>query len=186
MGGENKYTAETSAWLEQFGNHYNYDITYLSTLLDESPDGMKAFQGFSQSMGQHTGSLSNEVKYVAALASMYSEDCGECAQLNVRMALEAGVSEEIVRGALQMGGSLTPELELVRRFAYEVASNQLSEDIHQKMLDTYDKNVIADLSICIAANRVYPAMKRALGKPGTSCKILDFEFAPPSGGVTQK
>jgi alkylhydroperoxidase/carboxymuconolactone decarboxylase family protein YurZ len=179
MSDNKAYTEQALQKIKYFGDHYNYNVGYLEKLLKETPDGMRAYESFT-AMGQFKGSLSNEVYFVASLASIYTEDCGDCVQLNIKMALEAGVSEEVVRGALQMGGSLPEALELVRKFSQEVASNSVSDDVHAKMLESYGDQVIAELSLCIAANRVYPAMKRALGFAGKSCKIMDFDFSPNS------
>lgn len=177
MSDDNIYTTEAIGRIEQFGDHYNYDTSYLIKLANTSPEAIRAYLSFTK-MGEYTGDLSTEVYFVAALASIYTEDCGECVQLMVHMALEAGVSEDVVRGALQMGGSLSPDLELVRRFATEIATNNVSDNLHEQMLEVHGEAAIADLSICIASNRVYPAMKRALGYGGTSCKVLDFDFKP--------
>ena len=74
--------------IDDFENHYNYDSTYMRELLESSQEGFARFNNFLP-LSSHREKLNTEDYWVAKLAAMQVEDCGDCLQLNVRMALEA-------------------------------------------------------------------------------------------------
>lgn len=154
-----KSSAKTA--LKSFEEHYGYDASYLHEILETSPEGYEAFSKFGD-MGMYRKVLSSEVFFVSKIATAQTEDCGPCTELNVRMAREAGVSGEVIRGALK-GKGLSEELEQVRRFSIAVAFNELRPGQVEEMQDRLGREGLAELALCIASMRVYPCMKRALG-----------------------
>jgi len=64
-----------------------------------------------------------DVYYVAKLAAMKTEDCGECLQLNIRFALEQGISKELVRAVINGGNNLPEDLKEVHDFVVAIATN---------------------------------------------------------------
>ena len=78
------------------------------------------------------------------------------------MALEAGVSKEVIKATLA-GEGLNAELEAVRRFSVAVAFNEVKPGQVEAMKDAYGREGLAELALSIASMRVYPCMKRALG-----------------------
>ncbi|MDG2171007.1 MAG: carboxymuconolactone decarboxylase family protein [Opitutales bacterium] len=155
----NTSSAKTS--LESFENHYEYDASYLHEVLDASPEGFEAFSKFGD-MGMYRKTLSPEVFFVSKIAAAQTEDCGPCTKLNVRMAREAGVSDQIIRGAMT-GKGLRSDLEAVRVFSIAVAFNEVRPGQVEEMIDSYGREGLAELALSIASMRVYPCMKRALG-----------------------
>ena len=156
-----------------FEKRYDYDASYLKAILHASPDAMQAYQGFTK-MGEFRKTLSSEAYFVANIATTQSEDCGSCLQLVVKMAKEAGVSDEIVRGALQQENDLPNDLKILRQFAAAVATNSLTDGLLESVRDHYNEEELAEIALCIAANRVYPTLKRALGFAGESCELIDL------------
>ncbi len=154
-------TSSAKTSLESFENHYKYDASYLHEVLDASPEGFEAFSKFGD-MGMFRKILSPEVFFVSKIASAQTEDCGPCTELNVRMAQEAGVGDNIIRCTLS-GNGLSDELEAVRQFSIAVAFNEVKPGQVEEMKDAYGREGLAELALCIASMRVYPCMKRALG-----------------------
>ena len=72
------------------------------------------------------------------------------------------MEDDIIRGALS-GEGLSNELEAVRQFSIAVAFNEVKPGQVEEMKDTYGREGLAELALCIASMRVYPCMKRALG-----------------------
>jgi len=164
----------TEEQIEGFEKHYQYDASFLKTMRRESPGAFAAYCHFAV-MGRFQGSLPPEVSFVAKIAAIMTEDCGPCTQLNVRMAREAGVSAEVIRATIGRGGELPAELELVRQYAIGVATNQLEDGLLEKVRAQYGQAGLAELGIGIAAARVYPCLKRALGFAGKSCELVELD-----------
>lgn len=168
-------TQEVEAQLSAFEEHYQYDATYLKELLRVHPEAYEAFSQFT-AMANYRKVLTVEAHFVAKIATSVTEDCGPCTQLGVRKAREAGVSPEIIRGALQREGATLPDdLEVLRKYAVGVATNSLEDGHLEKVRDYVGEEGLAELSLCIASVRVYPCMKRALGYAGKSCELIDVE-----------
>ncbi len=167
-------TKEASQMIDDFQSHYKYDADYMRDLLKYSPGGFEKYNAFLP-MAQYREKAPTDVYYVANIAAMKIEDCGECLQLNIRFALEKGVSKDIVRGAIRDGEGLSGDLKKVYDLAAAVASNgEGIEDLSSQIEAKYGKEVMMELALCIASARVFPALRRTLGY-AKSCSLYEFE-----------
>jgi len=165
---------EYQKMIDDFENHYKYDCTYMRELLESSPDGFAKFSNFLPLSG-HQEKLDAEEYWVAKLAAMQVEDCGECLQLNVRMALEGGASKSIIKAALKGGSTLPDALKDVYDYARYVASNDIVDTkLIDRITSRYDKGSLLEFGICIATAKVFPTIKRALGYT-KSCSLIEIE-----------
>jgi hypothetical protein len=151
---------------------FGYDATYAHELLDASTPAFVKF-GLFQAMANHCDNVPKEAWYAAKLAAVMNEDCGPCAQLNVDMALKAGVPPKIL-AALARGDFHHAGADATLGFLYgqAVASNapeavKLSIDAEAK----YGRRGLVSLALAVAGARVYPTLKRALGH-GAACQKL--------------
>ena len=168
-------TDKSLEFIDQFENHYKYDCGYMREMLTTSPDGFKVFEGFMP-MGRYQKVTPTDVIFVAKVAAMKSEDCGACTQLNIRMAIEAGVSKDVLKCVINNGEGLCEELKDVYNFSVALATNGLMpEGLSEKLELKYSREVLIELGLAIAATKVYPTIKRALGH-AESCALYDFEF----------
>ncbi|MCH6258165.1 hypothetical protein MLD52_16505 [Puniceicoccaceae bacterium K14] len=150
--------------LKQFESHYNYDASYLFDLLKASPSGFEKFVGFMP-LSQHREAASAEAISIAHLIATQSADCGPCLELVKKMAIESGLSDEIIQSTLSNGDVLPDELKLVRSFAIAVLKDQaLDPDLHTAMIEQFGESAVAELAITLATATVYPVLKRGLGK----------------------
>lgn len=167
-----KWLAKRS--MDAFERHYNYDAGYMRRLLEISPQGFRKFAKVVP-LASCRRKAPPEVFYVAKIAAMRSEDCGPCLQLTVRMALESGVNPEILRTAVNDPDSLPTPLREVYDFAIQVAENRLQNDgLTERLTDRYGAEAMAELALGIAASRVFPTVKRALGF-AKSCSLVRIE-----------
>ena len=158
--------------IAQFERHYDYDASYLRAILNTSPKAFVAYQGFSQ-MGNYRGKLPAVEYFVAAIATLLTEDCGPCIQLNIKMAKEAGVSSEIINGVLNLPNcQLPPHLDDLRRYAIGVATNDTEKSLLDSVRNHYSEVDMVEIAFSIASVRVYPCLKRALGFIGESCQNI--------------
>ena len=162
-------------FLNQFEDRYKYDCSYMREMLQVSPEAFQAFEGFMP-MGRFQKSAPVDVLFVAKLTTMKTEDCGACTQLNIRMAVEAGVSKDILKSVMNNGQGLSDELKDIYYFSISVATNRpMPDGLHEKLESRYSKEVLVELGLAIAATKVYPTIKRALGH-AKSCSLYEFEF----------
>ena len=168
-------TEKALKYLDEFEDHYKYDCSYMREMLRVSPDGFQTFEGFMP-MGSYRKSAPVDVLFVAKTTTMKTEDCGACTQLNIRMAIEAGVSKEILKSVMNNGEGLSEELKDVYHFSKSVATNTpMPDGLYKKLESKYSKEVMVELGLAIASAKVYPTVKRALGYAG-SCSLHQFEF----------
>lgn len=167
-------TAEVLKSIDEFDRHYKYDSEYVRYLLNNSPEGLERYNGFLPMAG-YIKKAAPEVYFVAKLAAMQVEDCGDCLQLNIRMALENHVAKEVVKAVIQGGKELPPNLKEIYEFAKKVANHEdFSRDVVANIENKYGKEVLAELALCIASAKVFPALRRTLGY-ATSCRLIEFE-----------
>ncbi|WP_105102633.1 hypothetical protein [Microbulbifer pacificus] len=159
-----------------FGEHYRYDVGYLQDFLQIAPECYEAFLGF-QSLSSYRGKLPLDIYWVSRLASMQIADCGECLQLSVRMALEAGVDKTVVKSCIEGGSRLPENLKDIFDFASAVASYRVIDPQLDARIDQLlDKAQRIELGICVATASVYPSIKRALGI-AQRCSLVEIEYA---------
>ncbi|MFD1216724.1 MULTISPECIES: hypothetical protein [Microbulbifer] len=162
--------------LTEFGEHYRYDVGYLQEFLQVAPKGYEAFQGF-QALSYYREKLPLDVYWVSRLASMQVADCGECLQLSVRMALEAGLDKALVKACIEGGSRLPENLKDIFDFASAVASYRaIDPQLDARIDQQLDKAQRIELGVCVATAAVYPTIKRALGI-AQRCSLMEIEYA---------
>lgn len=158
----------------QFESHYKYDSGYMRDMLNYSPAAFAKFNKFLP-LSKHRETLHPTDYWIAKLAAVQVADCGECMQLNVRMALEAEVPKVLVQAALKGGKSLPDNLKDVFQYAGSVARNEVVDiDLMSRLEKRYDKTALLEFALCIATGMVFPLIKRALGY-AKSCKLVNIE-----------
>jgi hypothetical protein len=161
--------------IDNFEAHYKYDSTYMRELLDHSLEGFAKFNSFLP-LSSHMEKLKPEEYWVAKLAAMQVEDCGECLQLNVRMALEAGIARALLHAAIQGGQELPEQLRDVFNYARSVANHEMVDnDLMNRIETRFDKGAMLEFGLCIATAKVFPTIKRAVGYTRT-CSLVEIEI----------
>jgi len=165
---------EAQKQINDFEGHYKYDCTYMRELLKYSPEGFAKFNAILP-LTSHREKLGIEGFWVAKIAAMQVEDCGECLQLNVRMALEEGVAKQIIEAAINAASELPENLKDVYYYAKAVAAHaQIETALKDRIKARYDKGMLLELGLCIATAKVFPTIKRALGYT-KSCSLIEIE-----------
>lgn len=157
--------------INQFESHYDYDCTYMREMIEVSPDGFATFEAFLP-MGRYAKATPVDVLWVAKLTSMRAEDCGGCVDLNIKMAKEAGIGDDVIDFIVKKGGKgLDDRLKRVYDFSLAVTINKpVPSELREYMHKTYSPEVMVELALAIASTKVYPAIKRTLGY-ANSCSL---------------
>lgn len=166
---------DTRTWLRDFGATYEYDVGYMETLLDLSP---AAFEAFSAGMGmsEPPAHLPRDAHYVGVISALLADDCGQCVQLYLRMAAEAGVDRATLRQVLEEPEDLPSTLGLVHGYATQVAQGQNADASTVATLrGTLGDEAFAELAVNVLGARIYPALRRAMGAE-TVCPAPTLDF----------
>ncbi len=167
-------TATEQAAIQAFGRQYDYDVSYLEQMLRESREAYQVFVA-AQPMSLHREELPLDAHFIARIAAMQGEDCGACAQLNLRMALEAGIDKEILRTMVHDPRQLPAALHDVYQHTRDVSSNQpLDKDRAARIRQRYSEAAFVELAVVIAGSRIYPTAKRSLLQD-QACTILSVD-----------
>lgn len=158
-----------------FSAAYDYDASYTAELLDCSPGAYFAFAA-AQPLGNYRSVLPLDAHWIAGISTTLAEDCGACAQLGLRMAVEAGVDRALLRQLLEAPSQLPGALADVHAHARAVCEG--APDDHERaerLRAAYGEAGLAELAVCITGSRLYPTLKRALFK-NHICKVPTLDF----------
>ncbi len=155
--------------LAAFERAFDYDAGYMREMLETS---FTAFMRFSPvaKMAQHREGVPIDAWYAAKMISAMSEDCGPCTQLGVTMAEQAGVSPKVLRAVLDDDEeAMGPDVVLAVRFARAVLAHDPDADrLREEIERRWGRRAVVSLALAIAAVRVFPTVKYALGH-GKAC-----------------
>jgi alkylhydroperoxidase family enzyme len=127
-------------------------------------------------LSQHRRTLPPTPYRVARIVATQDEDCGTCVQIEVTLARRDGVPADIIRAVLNnRPQDLTPALGEVYRFTKAVVeANGEEEELRQRIRERYGEEGLVELALGMAAARVFPVTKRALGY-ATSCSLVEIK-----------
>src|SRR5262249_32537906 len=115
----------------------------------------------------------------ATLTAAKAEDCGPCTQLGVTMAERAGVAPAVLRAVLlEDDRAMSADAVLGFRFARAVlAHGAEADELRETIVPRRGKHALSSLAFGIAAVRVFPTVKYALGH-GEACTRVTVGGSP--------
>jgi len=159
--------------LRGFESRYAYDAAYCHEILDVA--GAGAFLRFwmVQGMGAWARDLPDEALHAARLAAIIEEDCGPCAQLSVRMAEEARISDTILSAVVRRDDeALPPDVRLAVQFVRSaLARDDSADELREQVVKRFGQRALVTLAYTLTTARLYPSLKYALGH-GQLCMRL--------------
>jgi alkylhydroperoxidase family enzyme len=147
-------------------------IDYAREMLEDSPGLLlRFFTGVSLLARRRKAPLDSG--HVAGLVATRHEDCGVCVQIAVNLARKDGVPAEVLRAVLDGAPERLPEaLAEAYGFAAGICANDGSEGPwREKLLARHGHEALTELSLVVAAGRVFPTVKRGMGH-AVSCSVL--------------
>ncbi|TQV88324.1 hypothetical protein [Aliikangiella coralliicola] len=161
--------------INEFETHYGYDSQYMRDLLKTSPSGYQKFSDMLP-LARHNELLDAESYWVSKFAAMKVQDCGECLQLNVKMALESDIDTEIVVAAVKDPDSLSNDLRDLYDYSTSIAKNEASDNaLTDRMKARFSKGQLLEIGLSVSTAALFPTIKRALGIT-KSCSIIDISI----------
>ena len=161
--------------LSAFERSFDYDLSYVRTLLAADP---RAFWAFSRLTGlsRYRRDVPVDAYYAVKLVGTLAEDCGPCTQLVVALALRDGVKPQTLSAVLgDQQDALSEELRLCVAFARAVlARSQAAEPLREQVLGRFGERGLVSLAFALTAARIFPTVKYALGH-GSSCQRVQVQ-----------
>ena len=166
------------AFIGRFEHSYADDGSYMHSLVDIDRRGFWQFSRVAAA-GEYRAALPITAFFAAKLAATLHEDCGPCAQLVIRTALQAGVLAAVlmalVRGDDDGAG---PDAASAFRFAQAVPLNSPDLDARRAAVTArFGARVPAFLGLTTVIARMFPVLKRAMGY-ADACVRLDIAGTP--------
>lgn len=159
--------------LAAYERDFNYDVGYLREMFEVSP---RAFFRFSKIVGisSYREDAPKGAWYAAKLVATLTEDCGPCTQLVITMAERDGVDPGCLR-AIVSGDELRmpADAALGYKFAKAVLGRDIakSDELRSEIVSRWGRKAVVSLALAIAASRVYPSVKYALGYGHTCTQV---------------
>jgi alkylhydroperoxidase family enzyme len=150
-------------------------IDYLRHIARTSLPSFFKFALFTP-LASHRRCLPPDAYHVARLVATQHEDCGTCVQIEVNLARRAGVSTDVLRATVrQQPEELPGALADTYRFAQAVVEAEGAEiEWRERVREHYGEESLVEMALAIAAARVFPTTKRALGY-ATSCALVQVD-----------
>lgn len=173
------------AALARFEKHYDYDASYMRQLLDADIGAFRAFSAVRRLAGFRRGAPAAAIAAAGIVGTM-AEDCGPCTQIGVRIAAEGGIPARVLKGILTGDeAAMGPDAALARRFALAALARDLeaADPLREAVVRRWGEKGLAALALSIAAARVYPTVKYALGH-GKACskvRVADEDLVVQGG-----
>jgi len=158
--------------LDSEERHLGASLDYMREIVRTSLTSFFKFAMFMP-LAQHRRKLPVNAYRVARIVATRNEDCGTCVQIEVNLAVKDGVPAEAIRAVLDSRpNDLPKELADVYYFATAVVElNGTEASFRDSLRERYGKEGLIELALGIAAARVFPVTKRALGY-ATSCSLV--------------
>lgn len=164
--------------LDAFERDTGYDVSYVREMLAADVNSVMALFKV-QSMSRYRKDVPADAWYAAGLVGSLAEDCGPCTQLGVTMAEREGVAPDTLR-AIVAGDlrSMPDDVVLAYRFAKASLAHDLAADeLRAEIVKRWGERGLISLSFALAASRVFPTVKYALGH-GKACTRLTVSGKP--------
>jgi len=164
--------------IDRFERDWKYDGSYMRDIIDASPRAAWLFSR-AAALGQFRRDIPTEPWYAAGITAVRHEDCGPCTQLGVAMAERAGVSPAVLRAVLTDNpGAMPPDVALVWSFTRAtLAHDPAADEYREAIVKRWGRLAFVSLAFAIAAARIYPTVKYALGH-GKACTRVVVGGAP--------
>ena len=135
-------------------------------------------------LGNHRKRLPKDAWHVAKLSTTLQEDCGECVQITVNLALRDGVQPQILEAVLHGKIESRPrELSDVCHFAQIICAGRDDSDLRETLRQKFGDEAFMELALAIASSRLIPTTKRALGY-AQSCSLVKISLGAQPQNAT--
>jgi AhpD family alkylhydroperoxidase len=157
--------------------HLGVPLDYMREIGRAAPALLAKF-GVISGLGRQDVTAPAEALHFASLGAVQVDDCGECVQIHVNLALKDGIPPAHLQAALDNRlADLPPLAALALRFGRAAAENDPAlETLAEQLQRHLGRRAMFDLAIALGLARFYPVLKRALGY-AKSCSLIRLKVA---------
>ncbi|OKO87768.1 hypothetical protein AC629_12790 [Bradyrhizobium sp. NAS80.1] len=171
--------------LAAFERKFDFNADYLRDILDADLGALRAINK-TAAIAQYQRDIPVVAWAAAGITATMHEDCGPCTQLGVTLAKERGVDPTVLR-AIVSGDekAMSDDARLAYRFAKAtLAHDAVADDFRAMVESRWGKRAVVALAFAVAAGRIYPTVKYALGH-GKACSriTVDGTVLSPVGSL---
>ncbi|MEQ9410909.1 MAG: hypothetical protein RIK87_24565 [Fuerstiella sp.] len=151
-------------------------VDYLRHIARTSTAAFLKFMGLLP-LAAHRGVTPRNLLFTARFVATKYEDCETCLQIVVNQAIEDKVNSEIVAAMVDGDDdSLDSETRLAAEFARAVLDDSPEQErLRAEFRTAFGERALVDISLAIAAARVFPTLKRSLGY-AVSCREVAVQI----------
>jgi hypothetical protein len=159
--------------LAAFQRKFDYNLDYARAILDADTAAFFRFARLD-GMTRYCRDIPFDVYYAVKLTTTVMEDCGPCTQLVVAMAIHDGVEPRTIATILEGTEAMMSEpVRLGVLFARATAARDIAADeLREQIVKRWGPRALVSLAFAIAAARLYPPIKYALGHGKTCQRVL--------------
>lgn len=157
------------AFVDRFEKRYDYDASYMRVLLATDTAAFMAFSKIQGFAGYRKAPP--EALVAAGIVGTLAEDCGPCTQIVINMATEGGLSPAVLKAIVSGDeAGMGPDAALAWRFARASLARDMetADPLRDEIVRRWGRKALASIAMGLAAARVYPTVKYALGY-GKAC-----------------
>ena len=160
--------------LAAFARHYDYDVSYLTHLLDVSPRGFFGFRHV-MALARHREVAPRDAACAAKLVGAMHEDCGPCLQITADMAREARMDDDQIDAVLTGDvARMNTATRLGHRFAEALVHRTGDLDAARDAVRAaHGEQAVIDLTFATQIGRIFPMVKAGLGF-GQACRQIQL------------
>jgi len=159
--------------LAAFEKKFEYDMTYARDILAADRAAFFAFAKLMK-MSEYRKGVPRDPYFAAKLVGTLTEDCGPCTQLAVTMGLDQGADPKQLAAVIAKDVAvMSDDVKLAVSFARTSLAHDPEADNHRdEIVKRWGPQGLVSLAFAIAAARVYPTLKYALGHGKTCQRVV--------------
>lgn len=162
--------------IDASANELGASMDYIKDILRSS---FPAFRRFIQifSISNYRGKLPTDAYHTARIVAARDEDCGTCVQVEVNLAIKAGVGSDVLRAIIESNQNSLPEPLRTLYCFVEAVVQSTGEDsaLRPLLVEHYGRDGLAEIALAIGASRFLPICKRTMGH-ATQCSAAKIEL----------
>jgi alkylhydroperoxidase family enzyme len=153
------------------------ELPYLRVVADHAPGALVPI-GLTMPASAYGRRVPAPVLHMVRLGATQAQDCGECLQIAVNVALADGVPAEDIQVALEgRGVSLPEEYRDAFDFGFRVADGSGAERLRDVLRERYAERGVIEASMAAAGAQFFPALKRGMGY-AQACDLEHLSLGP--------
>lgn len=167
---------ELIAWrIEAAARKLGGSMDYITKILRVSFPAFRRFRHIFV-ISDYRGGLPPEAYHAARIVAARDEDCGTCVQIEMNMAIKAGVSRDLLQAINRSDPATLPApVRNVYRFVEAVVqANGKDAELRPAIIQHYGESGLVEIALAIGASRFLPICKRTLGY-ATHCAAVTIE-----------